>query len=170
MKTCTKCQESKPDTEFYRRLRNSDGLNSWCKVCSNKDTATYRKARPDLRRKWDMKYRKLHPQMKRENDKRYALAHPDKRKLLELVYRIRHSERVAARRAVQWRARAGILPLPNTVVCEVCNEALACEWHHHNGYSPEHRLDVIAICKECHIRAHYPASGWTDPEVAYAPD
>jgi hypothetical protein len=34
MKTCTKCKESKAHSEFHKRARAKDGLQSWCKVCS----------------------------------------------------------------------------------------------------------------------------------------
>ena len=33
MKTCTKCQQTKPLDGFYKRLRSPDGLEAWCKVC-----------------------------------------------------------------------------------------------------------------------------------------
>lgn len=32
-KTCTKCGETRPTTEFYKQSRSSDGLNPWCKEC-----------------------------------------------------------------------------------------------------------------------------------------
>lgn len=35
MKTCTKCLISKPTTEFFLRPKRKDGLESWCKKCSN---------------------------------------------------------------------------------------------------------------------------------------
>lgn len=33
MKTCTKCQATKPFNGFYKRLRSPDGHEAWCKVC-----------------------------------------------------------------------------------------------------------------------------------------
>ena len=33
MKTCTKCGETYPLTNFYRQKNRSDGLSSWCKPC-----------------------------------------------------------------------------------------------------------------------------------------
>lgn len=34
-KTCGRCQESKPATEFWRNTAARDGLQSWCKSCIN---------------------------------------------------------------------------------------------------------------------------------------
>lgn len=33
MKTCTKCQATKPFDGFYKRFRAPDGHEAWCKVC-----------------------------------------------------------------------------------------------------------------------------------------
>ena len=33
LKTCSRCHEAKPRTQFYRDARASDGLNSHCKTC-----------------------------------------------------------------------------------------------------------------------------------------
>lgn len=41
MKTCTSCEEDKLRTEFYRELRNKDGLNSNCKECRHKVVKKY---------------------------------------------------------------------------------------------------------------------------------
>lgn len=34
MKTCTKCGETKPFEDFYKRAKSNDGLMSWCKDCA----------------------------------------------------------------------------------------------------------------------------------------
>lgn len=38
-KTCTKCAETKPLTEFHRNQRHADGLSSSCKECNRADSA-----------------------------------------------------------------------------------------------------------------------------------
>ena len=60
-----------------------------------------------------------------------------------------HPERVRARDAVKMAIRNGRLPRPNNFQCS-CSEQ-AEQYHHHKGYAQEHRLDVIPICKKCHI-------------------
>ncbi len=50
-KSCTKCGELKPETEFQRKTSNSDGLRTMCRECSNKShreyTREYKKKNPD---------------------------------------------------------------------------------------------------------------------------
>lgn len=47
MKTCSKCGENKPFSDFHKRKSAKDGLKSSCKICRNRDNATYREANPD---------------------------------------------------------------------------------------------------------------------------
>ena len=68
--------------------------------------------------------------------------------------RRRHPLRYKAHAAVALAVKHDDLPAAKTMVCEVCGEALAAHWHHHNGYAPECHLDVIAVCIECHGKAH----------------
>lgn len=37
MKKCTKCKETKCTTDFVKRKRNKDGLDSWCKLCNGEN-------------------------------------------------------------------------------------------------------------------------------------
>lgn len=37
--------------------------------------------------------------------------------------------------------------------CEACREP-AADWHHHHGYAEINRLDVTALCRECHSGVH----------------
>ncbi len=51
--------------------------------------------------------------------------------------------------------------LPLATACEACgrgqheiaNGAPGVVWHHHS-YAPEHRTDVIPLCRGCHRRVH----------------
>lgn len=42
-KTCSKCGENKPVTQFYPELRNKDGYSQWCKLCNKKQGQAYHK-------------------------------------------------------------------------------------------------------------------------------
>lgn len=52
MKKCSKCGRELLDSEFYKSSKASDGLQSYCKGCSNrvvgKKTATSGGGNPDL--------------------------------------------------------------------------------------------------------------------------
>ncbi len=84
----------------------------------------------------------------------YNAAHKVERAAAAAAHRGRHPQRVLARKAVAQEVRSGHWPAANTMVCDICGEALAHHWHHHNGYSSGHELDVIAACRECHNAAH----------------
>jgi hypothetical protein len=45
LKSCTKCGESKPPTEFTRDKIRKDGLNPWCKLCTRANSARQDKKR-----------------------------------------------------------------------------------------------------------------------------
>ena len=55
MKTCTKCSDSKPLTEFYKRS-DTGKPHSWCKTCKHKSGASWVKANKakhsELQSKW----------------------------------------------------------------------------------------------------------------------
>jgi len=71
-------------------------------------------------------------------------------------WRAANLEKAKAQRKVNYQVSSGQFPSAGTMVCDVCQEALAHHWHHHNGYGPGHEIDVIAICRPCHYEAHRP--------------
>lgn len=51
MKTCTKCDESKPYAEFYKDKTTKDGYHPWCKAHKRKS------AEPPVKAAYDREYR-----------------------------------------------------------------------------------------------------------------
>ena len=45
-KTCPKCGETKPVSEFPKRRASPDGLNTYCKTCSNSISKEFHRKRP----------------------------------------------------------------------------------------------------------------------------
>ena len=60
-----------------------------------------------------------------------------------------HPERKNATTVVSNAIRDGILPHPDTLKCYYCPKQ-AEQYHHWHGYEPEHLLDVVPVCAECH--------------------
>lgn len=60
---------------------------------------------------------------------------------------------MAVSSAVRKAVLAGELPNIKTLVCADCG-APACDYHHYNGYEPEHLLDVVPLCRKCHRNRH----------------
>ncbi len=51
MKTCSKCDENKPESEFSKHKRHTNGFRSICKSCANEATKAWQKANPEKVRK-----------------------------------------------------------------------------------------------------------------------
>ena len=68
------------------------------------------------------------------------------------AYRARSRERAAAHYAVTDAIQAGKLRVPPT--CESCGDPGTLAGHHHRGYTGDARLDVIWLCRGCHVVVH----------------
>jgi hypothetical protein len=111
----------------------------------------YRKKRNDKSRRWRERNR---ARIAEYNAARYE-EKPEYLYQATRSYIQRNPERRSAHKAVSYAVKVGKFPPAWTMVCEHCQEALASQYHHHNGYLGEHRLDVIALCTECHGKAHW---------------
>lgn len=58
-----------------------------------------------------------------------------------------------AGKAVQDAIRHGDLPKAQALKCAMCGKP-AYDYHHHRGYDEAHHLDVIPLCRKCHVRLH----------------
>jgi len=129
----------------------------------------YRAAHIDEMKAYDKAYKEAHKEQTAASQKSYRAAHRDERKVYQDAWyaahptamsesgkrmRLLYPEKTAARRKVRTEVRSGRYPPPNAMVCRICGEAQAQQYHHHNGYGPGYELDVIAVCKECHKEAH----------------
>lgn len=77
----------------------------------------------------------------------------EKAKEYNKQWHLRHPEYQRAISAVNKAVKNGKLPRTNTLPCHYCGEQ-AKHYHHHKGYEPKYKLDVIPICKGCHIKLH----------------
>jgi rubredoxin len=58
-----------------------------------------------------------------------------------------------ARSSVRYAVKKGVISKPDRCSnCGCTDRALG--GHHHNGYEPEHVLDVVWLCPQCHGLAH----------------
>lgn len=93
------------------------------------------------------------PQCKRESDKRYSSSNRGKlsRRLKSQRWMSTPKGKLqnGAKQAVRYGIRVGkLIRLP----CQVCGDPKS-EAHHYLGYSKEHRLDVIFLCRAHHVIA-----------------
>jgi hypothetical protein len=99
----------------------------------------------------------------KERERRADPAYREKCSIELKEWRERNKEYIAAyNQSLQVKARnrvnklilSGKLPRPDALICADCQDAVAAEYHHVNGYEREHWLDVVALCTICHGKAH----------------
>jgi len=60
MKTCTKCGQDKPLSEFYGHPTARDGLGSWCRACRNAHQREYYRTHKGKKATYMREYNKEH--------------------------------------------------------------------------------------------------------------
>jgi hypothetical protein len=78
-KTCTKCGETKPLTEFWRDRRKSDGRTPACRACMKASHSAWIARNPDYANEWQRQNRDKANAAKRRHRER----HPEKAKEVE---------------------------------------------------------------------------------------
>ena len=97
LKTCSKCKERKPYSEFHKNKSKKDGLNFYCKKCKNQQYKQYYKENPEKERQRQKQYRKENPEKKRQYQKENAEKISQQKKqyyknLPAAVYKIQNTE------------------------------------------------------------------------------
>lgn len=124
VKRCNVCRLEKPLNEFNRDCTRTDGLSPKCRECQRSLSRRLYKPIPEYLRK------PMGPVPNR-----------------------RDGDKLQARASVNRLIRYGKIPSPSEVPCSQCKHCgddRKHEYHHHNGYSAEHHLDVIVLCSKCH--------------------
>jgi hypothetical protein len=147
-KPCNKCLVVKSLSAFSRQKGGKGGVRARCKDCikpcvNSPGYLARRNARRRKRYADDSEFRAkcLKPTIGhdrsaqcREYQRAYFKANRDK---------------VYARQAVRRAVRTGKMPHAKTLPCCMC-QGQSRDYHHHMGYSKEHRLSVLPICSPCH--------------------
>ena len=63
MKTCTRCNEAKERTEFYKDRTKKDGLTSSCKQCARERSRKWREANPEKVVQCNKEWRENNPDL-----------------------------------------------------------------------------------------------------------
>lgn len=142
-KVCTRCGETKSLDRFYQ-YKSGEKKGRYRHHCAScfQETFAERFSDPQKRLELTAKRREW-----RKNN-------PERVKEIKLKTENKNWERTSARRAVAYQVRKSSFPPAWTMVCEICDEAQAKNWHHHKGYDGENRLNVIAVCMSCHFLEH----------------
>lgn len=66
-------------------------------------------------------------------------------------YRKKYPYKVYAHRAVESAVKSGKLVVPNS--CQQCQKKnVQLDGHHYNGYDKPNRLNVVWLCRQCHMK------------------
>jgi hypothetical protein len=183
MKTCHRCKENKPESEYQRNPGTKDGLQSSCRACvsimnkawvaANKERnaatdkayrETHRDQRNAKRQEWragcraeqaevNNSWREINRESINARRQEIRNADPERTRALRRAEYLRFREQRKAHNAVNHAVRDGRLEPVMSFCCVLCGLP-AEQYHHHNGYDDDHLLDVIPVCKRCHGRQH----------------
>ena len=152
-KICPKCKNIKSLLEFCKCSSHKDGYQSWCKTCMKKNNSSYQKS--EKGKQAQRRYEQNHVEQIKQHRKQYKQSENGKQICLQNVkrYQKRNPDKRRAHQKVNNVIQVGRLPRPNILQCYYCPEK-AEQYHHHLGYKPEHWLDVIPVCIDCHKKIH----------------
>lgn len=173
-KRCSICKNTKNVNEFNRDKSRADGFNHRCKPCFYKTQIVYKqtpsgkKVHSRAKKKYrdsvhgkekEREYKNTahYKTMSRSYSKKWQKSEKG-RESIRLYARYRRkleSEKIKniARDRVKYAVRKKVIPKVNTLPCDKCNKN-ANHYHHVNGYDQENWLNVIPLCRQCHIQAH----------------
>lgn len=142
-KICGHCQQSKPVFEFGKNKSTKDGRSSYCKSCKASSDKSYQKTEKGKATK-DAAHRRHRASGKRGM-------------YLKRYYRdvLAGSAEMRARSTINNHVSRGAMSRARELACDNCQKP-AESYHHHKGYAPEHHLDVIPLCRDCHAKADNP--------------
>jgi hypothetical protein len=110
IKTCSKCYEEKPTSEFHKHSRTKDGLQSWCRMCISayRHDSEYRKSEKARQSTLEYKQRAKEYRQKPENKEREKVRQRELSRTLEHIERRRAYEQKPERKASQLARRYGL--------------------------------------------------------------
>lgn len=157
-KICKCCNIEKDIDLFYKKTRNKDGLDIYCKTCSKDKVKKYNhseKGRIRAVKYKSSKQRKevllRHSKTKSFKDAQKKYRNSDKGKEFELKFKKANKYKMKARSVLNRMVKNGLIIKPTK--CEICFVKSDKLEGHHEDYSK--CLDVIWCCKECHTGIHY---------------
>ena len=146
MKTCFGCMETEPSVEFGKNKSRRDGKQGYCIECMK-----------DARNKYNKTPKGK--EASRRKRRKYAESSRGRESAKKSDNKVRrvYSDRISARKAVQYAIKKGDLTRPT--ICERCGDFHEADGldkiqGHHHSYEKEYWLDVEWLCDPCHDKIH----------------
>jgi hypothetical protein len=92
-KTCSKCQEVKPLTDFYNHRPGKFGVSSRCKKCLKKKSKEWRKNNPEKRKEYKAQYDRNNSEKIKEYNKKWHENNPERVREIDRKYRKNNPEK-----------------------------------------------------------------------------
>lgn len=97
---CSRCEQYKPPSEFYKNSRRSSGIDCYCKLCMNAQSAANYQKNKEKRNAQARAWAAAHPEKMREHAERHKEKHPDAgRERVRKSYAKHREARLAADKA-----------------------------------------------------------------------
>ena len=103
-KTCTKCGETKPTTEFYKDSAARDGLRCDCKSCKKASDKARYEANPEKKKAYGKAYYEANKEKVKALHKTYREANKEKIKADGKAYREANREKILAQKKAHYEA------------------------------------------------------------------
>ena len=145
-KTCFKCSQTKPCSEFYKHPQMGDGYLGKCKSCTKKDTFD-RQAILSKDPAWVKKELARHREKSARARKLGKISDKETQKRARLSWQARNKNKRLAHSKVHSALRMGKL---TRKPCEVCGDYKSQA--HHDDYTKP--LDVMWLCPKHHGERH----------------
>jgi hypothetical protein len=146
LKTCSRCREAKPLSDFGPNRTRHDGVQAYCRGCARAVCQEHRRA---------------HPEMALANTRRNAPHRDGKRANHLYAHRAPHA--ISAHQAVCKALKSGKLVRPAR--CSRCPNTERLHAHH-DDYT--RKLDVTWLCTRCHHARHAELEALgLDPHAAF---
>jgi len=140
-KVCSTCRQWKPLADFGKHRSLADNLTCQCKSCIS-IAGHLKRTTPEARKKQAARMRKY--RQTPSGNKAYRKAGRKTRK--------QHPRRMSAGSAVAHAIVMNRLSRASDCVCADCGKP--AEQYHHESYEKEHWLDVVPLCRDCHVLRH----------------
>lgn len=150
-KACAKCGVIKPLDDFYKKKDHKDGRESACKRCSSAQDKAWYEANHEHVCTRQGEYRNSNRDHLNAYGRRYYEVNRDQIIADAKKYKSDRPERCRAHDAVRYAMSTGKLTRPE--MCSKCAKPCKPDAHHWS-YLPDHKLDVMWLCKACHKRLH----------------
>ena len=144
MKTCKRCSQNKPPSEFRSGKRYRDGLHPWCKPCMREYGAGWYKKNKVQHNARAVAWREANPKKTRQIDRRWKEKNKEKTSERYRAYRREHlaedAARVSQRRAAKLRATPKWAS--NDKINAIYRQARDCSERYGEPYHVDHMVPL----------------------------